>query len=72
MASDSLPAGRRRAPRDGGASSDEDAPDALAFVHDMGALARRFVLAEVLAPALALRRRAKPRPVAEASAGEKR
>jgi hypothetical protein len=35
-----------------------DPPGALAFVHDRGALARRFLLAELLAPPLALRLRA--------------
>jgi len=41
---------------------DDDAPGPLAFVRDHGALAARFVLAELLAPPLALRRRAVVRP----------
>jgi hypothetical protein len=36
---------------------DAEAPRALAFVHDQPALVRRFILAELLAPPLALRSR---------------
>jgi hypothetical protein len=43
----------------GAPSGDADGPGALAFVHDRGALARRFLLAELLAPPLALRRRSR-------------
>jgi hypothetical protein len=34
---------------------DAEAPRALAFVHDQPSLVRRFILAELLAPPLALR-----------------
>jgi hypothetical protein len=39
------------------APEDAEAPRALAFVHDQPALLRRFILAELLAPPLALRSR---------------
>ena len=39
------------------AGDEPDPRGALAFVHDRGALARRFLLAELLAPPLALRHR---------------
>jgi hypothetical protein len=42
---------------DAATTGDADGPGALAFVHDRGVLARRFLLAELLAPPLALRRR---------------